>query len=459
MFGCLFWCDLDWFGIEEETSGSFLVIVEIVDSTIRPRRTRMKECTPVGLPKSEKRLRELGMLAIDLKGLSQRLRELPDQRGDRGKRYELASLLLLVILAKLSGKDTPVEIADWVRFRASWLFERLGLPWPSSPHHNTFRRVLAFAFDSSKLDRLVSQHLTALAGSAKEGRSGTGEKLVDRLIAFDGKTIRGTISKDNPRGDHLLAAYLVETGAVIAQVRVESKQNEITAAPRLLELIDQSGVGLKGKILIGDAIHTQRKLSQMISQSGGDFVFTAKGNQPDLKSAIRDLFEIAPTTVLGGKIRQDFQSFEQIGKAHGRLEKRRITVSSELSGYSSWPGLRQVFRLERERTQLVSGRLTREVIYGITSLGKKEASPRELLELVRSYWRIENCLHYCRDKTFKEDATRGTIGRLGHSLASINNLAIGLLRASGFTNIKKARRTFDGLLNQTNHLALEPILT
>lgn len=416
----------------------------------------MKECT---LAESEMRLLELGMAALDLKGLSQRLRELPDQRGQRGKRYELASLLLLAIIAKLSGKDTPVEIADWVRLRSSWLFERLGLTWPKAPHHNTFRRVLGFAFDWQRLDQLTTKHLMALASLRDKSKSGPSGKLSERLLAFDGKTLRGTVCRKNPAGNHLLAAYLVDRGIVIGQVAVESKQNEITSAPKLLDLIDLNGVGLKGKIVIGDAIQTQRKLSQMIVQSGGDFVFIAKDNQPTLRQEIKDLFELSRQTVLGGQIAHDFLSAEESSKAHGRLEKRQITLSSELAGYSSWPSLQQVFRLERKRTELGSGRVTSEVVYGITSLSKENASPQSLLELIRAYWRIENELHHCRDVTFHEDSIRQTIGQLGKVWATLNNLTIGLLRLAGFTNIAQARRTFDGLLNQPNHLDLERVLT
>jgi len=122
---------------------------------------------------------------------------------------------------------------------------------------------------------------------------------------------------------------------------------------------------------------------------------------------------------------------------------RRITTSAERTGYSDWPGLQQVFCLERQRLEVASGKQEREVVYGLTSLTPAEAAPARLLELSRAYWGIENGLHHRRDVTFREDATRLTQGRAGHVMASLNNLAIGLLRFAGFTNLAAARRLCD----------------
>lgn len=398
------------------------------------------------LPQTELRLRELGAAVFDLAGLLVGLGELTDRRGARGRRYALAPLLLLMVLAKLAGEDTPSGIADWVALRASVLSAALRLTWSRMPHHNTFRRVVALVLEPDELDRAVSLHLIRLA-------SLQGIRL-SRLIAFDGKTPRGTISDANPQGEHLLCAYLPQEGIVLGQIAVEGKENEIVAAPLLLESID-----LRDKIVIGDAMHSQRELSKQIRKSGGDFIWLIKANQPQVLEDLEQHFAAPTPTVLGNYLPDDFRVFEQREKGHGRKERRRITVSSELKGYTNWPELEQVFRLERERVDLRSGEVEREVVYGLTSLSRKRASAGPLLGLVRAYWGIENGLHYRRDVTFREDRTRMTLGDAGHVLASLNNLVIGLLRLAGFTNLAHARRVCNSLLYHPAYLTIEPTLT
>jgi predicted transposase YbfD/YdcC len=404
------------------------------------------------LPECERRLREVGAAVFDLDGLCRRLEMIEDWRGARGRRFKLAPLLVLIALAKLSGEDLPSGIADWIRIRGQWLLESLRLDWKATPCENTIRRVWSFGFEPTKLDRSVAEHLTELTTTTTTEESNG--KLTDSLISVDGKAVNGTIPTGETRGEYLLAAYLVKSGIVIGQVSVGSKENEIVAAPELL-----AGLALAGKIVIGDAIHTQRKLSKQIISAKGNFVWIVKKNQAILHQEIVDLFALQTPTVLGNYLPNDFLSYKSSNKGHGRRESRRITVSSELNGYSDWPSLNQVFRIERERIDSRTNQKTSETVYGLTSLRRDQASPKALAELVRAYWGIENGLHYRRDTTFHEDSIRQTIGHAGHVSATLNNLAIGILRHIGFTNIAQARRIFDGLINQPNHLAIGRTIT
>ena len=163
--------------------------------------------------------------------------------------------------------------------------------------------------------------------------------------------------------------------------------------------------------------------------------------------------------MLGNVLPDDFVRYERRETGHGRSERRKLTVSSELKGYSAWPHLEQVFRLERERIDRRSGEGTTEVVYGLTSLPRAQASAKELFRLIRAYWGIENGLHYRRDVTFREDRTRQTLGHQGHVMASRNNLVLGLLRVAGFTNLAHARRVCTALFNQTTYSAIERALT
>jgi predicted transposase YbfD/YdcC len=329
-----------------------------------------------------------------------------------------------MVLAKLSGEDRPSGIADWVAHRRAALAQALGIRLPRAPHHNTYRRLLAQAVVPGALDAAVSEFFRALpqvGGSA--------------LISIDGKTLKGTIAAAEPHGAHLLVAYLPQEGIVLLQVPAGRKDSEIRVAPALVEAID-----LRGKIVAADALHTQRALSAQILAAGGDYLWVVKENQPTLRADIAELFSGDDRTVEGGHLPHDWRTARQVTKGHGRREIRRITVSTELNGYSDWPGLEQVFRLERERITSQSGKSQQEITYGLTSLTPTEASPARVLALTRAYWGVENGLHYRRDVTFHEDATRLTQGHAGHVMATLNNLVIGLLRLAGFTNLAAARR-------------------
>ena len=374
---------------------------------------------------------------IDVGSLWRRLATVPDRRHAKGLRYPLGTLLLLVVLAKLAGQDHPSAVADWISARGDQLRAALQLAWPRMPQHNTYRRIFAEVVTPEELDRTVSAHLQSLPG--------VGHSL---LVTMDGKTVRGTIDAMNPHGDHFLTAYLTEEGIVLLQMAVDRKENEISVAPALLKCLD-----LRGKVVAGDALHTQRQLSVQIVEAGGDYLWIVKENQPTLRADIAQVFTGDDRTVLGGHVANDFQTSRTVEKGHGRRETRAITVSSVLNGYSDWPGMAQVFRLERQRVHTMSGQETSETVYGVTSLTNAKASPERLLSLVRAYWGIENGLHYRRDVTFHEDRTRLTQGKAGQVMGSLNNLVIGLLRHAGATNLAAARRWYDANLT----LALSPL--
>jgi predicted transposase YbfD/YdcC len=388
-----------------------------------PKEATMKFATsrpppPIEMP---------GALLFDVGSLARQLETLSDPRHRRGIRFQLPILLLLVVLAKLAGEDRPSGIADWVRLRKDQFCAALQLAWRAMPHANTFRRILADVVSPSELDGCLQEffgHLPAVGHSV--------------LIAIDGKTIRGTISADQPRGEHLLCAYLPEEGIVLFQVAAGHKENEISVAPTLLAALD-----LRGKVVMGDAMHTQRALSLQILAAGGDYVWIAKDNQPTLRDDIAQVFAPSDPTPEGGRFASEGESVRVVTKGHGRREIRTMTVSSLLKGYCDWPGMEQVFQLERQRDLLAEGKVTREVVYGLTSLSRAQAGPRTLLAFTRTYWGIENGLHHRRDVTFKEDATRLTQGSAGRVMAILNTLVIGLLRYLGYTNIAQARRFYD----------------
>ena len=356
------------------------------------------------------------------------LRRIKDGRKARGIRYSLEVILVLIILAKLCGQNKPYGIADWAQQRSEYLVEALRLKRKRLPHHTTYRRVLTDEVDGDEMEQIISEYLTQLP-----------RKGQDVVVAIDGKTVRGTITAEDPFGLHLLAAYLPGEGIVLLQMVVEKdKENEIVVAPKLLKCLD-----LCNKVVIGDAMHAQRQVSTQIVEAGGHFVWIIKDNQPNTRQAIEQLF--APEQPLPGLgcPPMDFRNAKTVGKQAGRLEERTLTLSSMLNDYLEWPYLGQVFKLERQFTHLATGEVESEVQYGLTSLTAQNAGPERLLEIVRSEWGIENGLHYRRDVTFQEDQTRMTSKTMGRAMAIINNLVISLLNSLGFDNHAHARRVFD----------------
>ena len=176
---------------------------------------------------------------INLSGLYTRFQELPDKRKARGKRYALATILLGMFLAKLCGEDKPSGIAEWVALRGTWIAQMLGLKRKSMPSHHTYRRTLAEGLAEEEFEALAREH------HRQSGKAG-----YQVVISMDGKILRGTIDLEAKDGLCLLALYLPEEGITLAQIAIDSKQSEVSAAPTLLGWVD-----LRNKVVIGDALH------------------------------------------------------------------------------------------------------------------------------------------------------------------------------------------------------------
>jgi predicted transposase YbfD/YdcC len=375
---------------------------------------------------------------FDVGSLYDELLKLSDKRKARGKRYALGLVLVLIVLAKLSGENTPLGIADWGRQHVVELCALLAVKRASLPAHNTYRRVLREAVNVAELQQVVSHVLSQ--------QPGVGWSV---LIALDGKTLRGSIPAGQTKGLHLLAAYLPSEGIVLMQVAVDCKENEISAAPRVLNSLD-----LRGKIVRGDALLTQRALSIQIVAAGGEYVWIVKDNQPQLLEDIQQSFVAQVCTPAFSPTPTDFQTAQTVDNGHGRVETRTLTTTCVLKDYSHWPYLEQAFKLERRVLFPLTGVLQEETVYGITSLNPVEANPQRLLELVRDYWGIENGLHYRRDVTLKEDATRMTHASQAEAMAILNNLIIGLTIPRGWTNLAAARRYYNAHLQEAMKLVL-----
>jgi predicted transposase YbfD/YdcC len=381
-----------------------------------------------------------GGMEFDKGSVYERFCKLTDLRGANGKRYELEAVLTLIVLAKLCGEDKPMGIAEWVKHRKEELVRLLCLNWLRMPHHNTYRRILAYKVYEQEVAQLVGEY-------NQPGEHGD-------VYALDGKARRGMRKKDEEGHEYGLSVYDVKQAKVLSQVEVGRKENEIIQAPRAIKLAE-----ISQKVVTADAMHTQRGLATQILEAQGEYVFPVKENQPQLYKNIQALFAPEDPKPGFGKIQTDFLFAQKVNKGHGRIELRTITTSEMLNAYAAWPGLAQVYRLERQFQWRRNGRSYRtscEVEFGITSLTRQEASPAHLLNLRRAHWGIETGLHYRRDVTLREDVTRMTVGNTGKIMASINNLVLALIRQAGFHNAAQARRFFAAHLSKAFALLTTP---
>ena len=303
----------------------------------------------------------------------------------------------------------------------------VGIETGTNAHHNTYRRVLADVIDEEECEGLAREHFKR-----------SGEAGYHVMVSMDGKVARGTIDIEASDGLCLLAVYLPGEGVTLAQVAIENKHNEISAASQLLACIS-----LRNKVVIGDALHTKRQVSIQIGTANGNYLWVVKGNQPQLLQDLYYWFDTSIPLLPGMSYPpKDFRSATITCKGHGRLEVRTLTISSQLNDFLDWPFLQQVFKLERFATIIKTGQTRHEIIYGITSLSAEQAPPEQLLSMLRSYWGIENGLHYRRDVTLHEDQTRFTRDSAAHVMCIINNIVLALITKAGYVYVPSARRYF-----------------
>jgi predicted transposase YbfD/YdcC len=355
---------------------------------------------------------------FDLGSLYDELQTVADTRKAQGKRWPTALVLLFALLAKLAGQDSARGIAGWINLRIETLNQVLQLPVyynrqraVSGPHATTYGRVLGRTLNHTELEQVIHRFVTRQARVQQA-----------QQVCVDGKTERGTLSPLQPLGVRVLEAYQPQTGVGLRQSAIGSDQGELSVAASLLK-----GLDLRAKIVTGDALFTQRALSQQIVAAGGDYVWKVKDNQPQLRDDIALTFQAQAASPGSNVPPRDERLATTVDDGHGRIERRTLKASSDLQGYVDWPQAAQVFAYAVRVFHPQSGKRTERLTYGLTSLTAAEASPRDLLQLVRSHWGIENGLHYRRDVTLHEDAGHWRLPNLGFVMALLNTIVLSLL--------------------------------
>jgi predicted transposase YbfD/YdcC len=350
-----------------------------------------------------------------------------DPRRRQGTRFALAAILALAVAAILSNHLSVLAIAEWGASQNQDLLRQLGFPDAITPHQSTLQRLFR-KLDPASLSTALSRHFAATRLPRRRPRGSQG-------VAIDGKAQRGRLACDANAGTiHALSAFCHEYGIVLAQVPIaaggEKAEAELSVAPALIERIDW-----QGRVFTGDALFCQRNLCRQVVEAGGDYLLLVKENQPTLWEDIRLLFD-PPLATLPLTDRRESRTVDH---GHGRHDDvRHLVASTDLVGYSDWPALAQVFRLER--TWQEDGQYHRVVQYGITSLPPWIADAARLLALKRGHWQIENGLHYVKDVTLGEDRSLIHKGMGPTVLATLRDLTLSLLRRDGIRQIAKQLR-------------------
>ena len=357
----------------------------------------------------------------DYTTLAELLRGIPDPRKKRGIRHSWSLVLTLIGAGMLCQQQHVRAIGQWVREHRHLLVELLEPHGGRLPSEATLRRAL-LGLDVAELQARLSD----LGRGRKPDNELRGQSL-------DGKQVRG--SGVHGHKVHLLGLARHDDSAVLAQVEVDTKTNEIGAAPDLLGTQE-----LMGTITTMDALLSQRQLAEQIRAKGGHYLMVIKENQPETHQAIAELFRDPPW--LPSERASHYWTASSCCKAHGRLETRVLEASDALNEWLRWPGVQQVLRRTCRRVRLARGEVSEETTYAVTSLSHTQASVEALERYWRGHWSIENRLHYVRDVTLGEDRCQAHCGQLPQALAVFRNAIILLLRQHGYSNLAYALRHY-----------------
>lgn len=373
--------------------------------------------------------------------------DVPDPRRAASVRYPLPAILTLAVAALLANHVSVLAMAEWGARQAPALLTALGFPAGRTPCQSTLHRLF----------RQLDSHALATTLSACFAPSAVpAERTEPQGIAIDGKAQRGRL-RFSAAGCpvHALSAFCHAHGIVLAHEPItagaDKAEAELTVAPALLDRIEWPG-----RVLTGDALFCQRTLCRQVCAAGGDYVLLVKENQPSLFADIQLLFD--PPADAAALPLLDRREVRTVERGHGRTsETRHLVASTDLTAYLAWPGLAQVFRLER--TWREHGVAKRARHYGITSLPPEHADPARLLTLKRGHWAIENRLHRRKDVSFGEDASLVHADQGPTVMALLRDAAINLLHRAGVARVASRLRTHSQYPDRAIALVIGPLPT
>ena len=366
------------------------------------------------------------MVRLQYSGMLERFKDVPDPRTRPNRIYPWELLWGLISAAMASACRTPAAIARYITEHRDQLLAALPPSVSRLPCESTIRRTLS-SVDASKLDAALTRPPTHRAPAPfQEAVPDPSTPLGGQAV--DGKNLRGVGRDGHPC--QLVSLVEHSSATVLAQEQVAHKRDERSAVALLL-----AGRNLRGTVITLDALHTLKPTARLILAQGGDYLMVVKKNQRTLYEFLDLLFSLPAHPA-------DHEVWDQTGptsqKGHGRLSTRTLICGAAHIEDVDWPGVAQVIRRECERIELKSGKLTREVSYGLTSLAPSQADAAVLEALWRGHWTIENRVHYVRDVSFGEDAGHAAAGNTARVLASVRNALLYLFHRAGWHLVPSA---------------------
>lgn len=343
-------------------------------------------------------------------------------------RHLFSDILAITILAVMCRADDWDEVVLYGRANLQWLATFLELP-NGIPSADTFRRLFA-RISPDAFERCFIEWTRALAG-VSDGR----------LIAVDGKSLRRSFKRGwNRRMVHLVSAWCGENQLVLGQLAVDGKSNEITAIPKLLELLD-----LKKAVVTIDAMGCQKEIATQIRTQKADYLLALKDNQKTLHEKARAILEEVVLDQARGlnPARHDYHQSSEAG--HGRLETRRVWVSFNVQDLGEellveWTDLNSLVMVENQRQDLgdPSGKVSVERRIFICSLLRPAA--KQAGDHVRGHWGVENPLHWRLDMCFREDESRLRIADGAQNMSRVRRIVLNKLKSDPARMSLKCKR-------------------
>ena len=333
--------------------------------------------------------------------------------------HKLIDVIIITICGVVSGADTYEQIENFGKKRKKWLSKFLELPH-GIPSHDTFGRIF---------ERLNPQEFQ---NSFKKWIASVATQTKGQVVAIDGKTLRRSHDRsDNKKAIHIISAWASTNQVILGQLKTEEKSNEITAIPYLLKLLDLSGC-----IITIDAMGTQKKIAQTMTEQKSDYVLALKENKKTLYEETSRFFDNMDSMKDDG---YTFDEYTTVDGGHGRIETRKYVMTSDidwLEAKADWPGLKSLGMVESTRE--VNGESSHEKRYYISSLNR---DAQVFGNAVRQHWGIENSVHWVLDIAFREDESRIRKGSGPENFAAIRHIALNLLKENkSFKGSIKSKR-------------------
>jgi predicted transposase YbfD/YdcC len=338
--------------------------------------------------------------------ITEHFSELEDPREDN-RRHLLVEIIVIAICAAICGADSWTDVELFGEAKYQWFKGFLRLPH-RIPSHDTFGRVFSL-LDAEQFQRCFRAWIAAVE-----------ERTEGQVVALDGKQVRR--SHDRALGKqaiYMVSAWASENGLVLGQRKVDDRSNEITAIPQLLDVLEVSGC-----IVTTDAIGCQTAIAEKVIENDADYVLVVKKNQELLFKTLCGLFNDAQEMHW-----VDCDYCRTVNKDHGRIEVRECWTTSDpeylqyIGLLADWKGLQSIAMIKAERRVGEEKSVKRR--YFISSL---ESNAQKLLHAARTYWEIENKVHWVLDLAFREDECRVRKGNGAQNFAVLRHIALNLLR-------------------------------